>query len=433
MLARLTDSPFARFPVRILRSFVEHRGLVRAASLSYTTLLALVPLLAVVLSVSTVFLKNQDPDFLTDKVDRFLAYALPQLQVMGGEESAAAREDVFGRIREAIDRVNAGALGTFGAITLATVGITLLSAIEAALNNVWGITHGRPLTQRIFFYWAGVTLGPMLLFFSIGLTSSGLVASVLGTLPGVLESALFRFVLPFLALAGGFTLLYKAMPNTLVPLRAAMWGGLTAGALFQLNNLASAAYVSQVVTYSRVYGSLGAIPIVMVGLYLAWAIVLVGAEVAYAAATPLPEETPLRYPESFEERSRLALEVSRIAAARYMAGAGGAASDEIAKTLRVPLDWVNRTATILTRCGVLAGGGGGGDDAPVRYFPAKPPSSIPALDVLDGVRQAHAEDGAGERSPAVSTFLSRRESAERTALSDVTLADLAAGEEKEGT
>jgi membrane protein len=406
----------------VVRSFVAHRGLNRAASLSYTSLLALVPLIALVLSISKAVLRDQDTEILR-LVDHVLSWVLPQLQVLSAEAAASAREDVFARIQQSIERIHAGALGAFGAVTLVGVGISLLSAVETAMNDVWGVPRGRTFAQRVVYYWAGVTLGPILLLFAIGFTTSGIVARALGTLPGPISVLLLQFLLPFVILGLGFTLLYWAIPNTTVPLRAAALGGLTAGTLFQVNNLLSALYFSQVVYYSRIYGSLGAIPVVMIGLFLSWSIVLVGAEVAYVAATPAPESPPL--PDTFTARSRIALDVARIASQGFLEGRGGASVAEVAEALDIPLEWVNRTVAALCDDGLFVCSTNtehDRDGAP-RYLPSRPPRDLTALEIVRAVRG----DDDAEVPPAsasVREILSRLDSAEQTTLGATTLEDL---------
>lgn len=411
--------PALRFPARVLQSFTIHRGTARAASLSYTSLLALVPLLAVILSISKVFVTNEDPERIKGAIDDFLRYAVPQLQMMSRAQADEASADVFARLQESIERVNAGALGSFGAITLVTVGISLLSAIETALNDIWGVRQRRSLGRRVVYYWAGVTLGPLLIFFSIGLSSSEVVTRTLGYLPGGIATAGFRFLLPGLLLGLAFTMLYWTMPNTTVRVRSALAGGVTAGALFQMNNLLSALYFSQVVKYSRVYGSLGAIPVFMIGLYLAWAIILIGAEVACAADSPQGESAP--FPDETSERERLALEVARVSTSHYLAGRGGASIPDLGAALAVPIDWINRTLGTLIAGGILVEStqlDDAGNDDP-RYLPARPPEAIRALDVVAAVRGARASGSSG--SPPVEDFLRNLVRAEDEALGTVSL------------
>jgi len=394
---------------------------VRAASLSYTSLLALVPLIALILSISKGVLRNQDPQVLLHVVDRFLAYAVPQLQYLSADEAATARQDAFARIQDAISRIDAGALGALGALTLVTVGISLLSAVEYAFNDIWGVPRGRSLSRRVVYYWAGVTLGPVFLFLALGITGSNSVSSVLGHLPGGFLTRAFWRVLPIVILSTGLMLLYWTMPNTYVPTRAAVLGGVTAGLLLQLNNLGSALYFSQVLHYSKVYGAIGAIPVIMVGLYLSWMIVLYGVEVAHAAASPSIEVVP--FPAGDTGRSGVVLEVARTATDEFLSGRGGLTRMELAERLRVPDAWVGEALVLLCDAGFFVEATrNGADTEPPRYLPARPPGQIAVLDILAAVRQPKTDaQGVGEPAPEVADFLARLAAAERAQLGHVTL------------
>lgn len=428
VVRRLEASPLAVW-VQAMRGFVTHRGPVRAASLSYTSLLALVPLIAIVLSISKGILSNQDPQLLTHTLDRFLTYAIPQLQYLSADEAASARQDAFARIQDAIARIDAGALGAFGALTLISVGISLLSAVEAALNDVWGVARGRTLARRVVYYWAGVTLGPIFLFLALGITGSNQVAAVLGRLPVAFVARFFWAALPFVILSIGLMLLYWTMPNIWVPARAAAWGGITAGTLLQLNNLGSALYFSQVLHYSKVYGSLGAIPVMMVGLYFSWMIVLYGAEVAHAAANPVIETVPL--PTGDLGRSRMVLEVARLVASDFLAGKGGTSRRSIVERSLLPDEWVGAALAWLRDGGFLAEAPRDGvDGAPLVYLPTRPPGQIGVLDVVRSVRRPPGDcDGLPPPAEPVERVLSELDAAERAGLGDLTLAELVAREE----
>jgi membrane protein len=427
ILSRLDGSPLSPW-ARAVRDFRTHRGPVRAASLSYTSLLALVPLLALVLSISKGVLHNQDPEILLGAIDRLLDYAVPQLRYLSADDAASARQDALARIQEGINRIDAGALGAFGAITLVSVGISLLSAVEYALNDIWAVSRGRTLGRRIVYYWAGVTLGPIFLFLALGITGSNAVAAVLGHLPGGLPARLFWRLLPLAILSTGFMLLYWTLPNTTVPARAAILGGITAGTLMQLNNAASALYFSQVVHYSKVYGGIGAIPVMMIGLYLSWMIILYGAEVAHAVASREEKSEP--FPQDDASRSRVVLEVTRAATADFLAGRGGTTREELAQRLGFPDSWVATALGLLCDGGFfVAASPEGASAGPPRYLPARPPSTISVVDVLSAVRQP-GKCGAEAGAPAgvVDALLARQRAAEHAALGDVTLEALAAEE-----
>jgi membrane protein len=414
--------------LRALRDFFAHRGPVRAASLSYTSLLALVPLLALVLSISKGVLRTQDPQALLQLIDRFLAYAVPQLQYLSADQADSARQDALARIQEAISRIDAGALGALGAVTLVTVGISLLSAIEHAFNDIWGVPRGRPLSRRIVYYWAGVTLGPVFLFLALGITGSNSVAAVLGHFPGGLATRIFWRFLPVVILSTGLTLLYWTMPNTHVPARAAVLGGVTAGVLLQLNNLGSALYFSQVLHYSKVYGGIGAIPVMMVGLYLSWLIVLYGGEVGHAAASPPVEAAP--FPDGDAQRSRVALEIARALTSEYLTGRGGLSRLELADRLQFPDAWVGGALAMLCDAGLFVEATRDGADVePPRFLPAKPPNQIAVLDVIAAVRRPSRDSTAiGEPTPAVADFLARLAAVERAQLGHLNLETFASAQ-----
>lgn len=423
---RAAEHPALRPLLQVARGFTAHRGPVRAASLAFTTLLALVPLVALVLGISKALIRSQDNAVLDQWVDRALSAAVPQLQYLSEANANDARADVVARLQEAIGRIDAGALGFFGSLVLVSVAVSLFSAIEHALNDIWGVERGRGLAQRIVYYWAGVTLGPILLFVSLGLTGSAAIDNALAWLPGGIASRAFWFGFPFAVLGIGFTLLYWTMPNTSVPLRAAAIGGFAAGILFQANNLLSVLYFSRVMGYSAVYGSLGAVPVLMLGIYVSWMIVLLGAEVSHVAASPIREEPVV--PQAFDDRAAIALAVARSTAAAYLAGRGGATRDEIAAELAIAPAWINAALELLCQSGLLTGGDAKPEDDGPRYLPAMPPAAIAGLDVIRAARKAGTPDVAFDMTTApapVREFLQRFDAALADDLASVTLETLA--------
>ena len=202
-----------------------------------------------------------------------------------------------------------------------------------------------------------------------------------------------------------------------------MWGGITAGTLLQLNNLVSAVYFSQVLSYSKVYGSLGAVPVMMIGLYFSWMIVLYGVEVAHVVASPTTESVPL--PEGELARARIVLETARVAVATFLSGGGGLTRREIADALRMPAEWVGFALQVLCDAGLFAATGDADGVGEARYLPARPPGQIAVLDVLMAERKP-AKDSSSlpQVTPEVAEFLTRLEAVERSELGRVTLEEL---------
>ena len=152
--------------------------------------------------------------------------------------------------------------------------------IDRTLNNIWRVRRLRPLGQRVLIYWAAITLGPLLLGASLALTSYALSASrgLVGQLPGGLRLLLDS--IEFFVLAAGMAGLYHYVPNTQVNWRHAWAGGFFVAVCMELAKKGLALYVAKVPTYSAVYGTFATLPILLVWIYVAWVIVLLGAVVA---------------------------------------------------------------------------------------------------------------------------------------------------------
>src|SRR5205823_6047502 len=199
------------------------------------------------------------------------------------EQAVKVRKDIARNINQFIQNTRSGALGVTGSVLLIFAAISMLTRIEYTFNDIWGVARGRSWFTRIVVYWGVITLAPLLLVVALGLATGPHLEGtkkLLETMPFV-GNLIFQF-LPIVVLCLTFAVFYMLMPNTKVHWRAALVGGLVAGILFHVNNAISVLYVSRVVSNSRIYGSLGLVPVFMVGLYFSWLIMLFGAQVAYA-------------------------------------------------------------------------------------------------------------------------------------------------------
>lgn len=310
---------FVQFWELAIRGFTTNRCPVRATALAYTTLLALIPMLAVVASVSTSVLKSQGRAPIDKAVNMVVDQILPNLKTsstnaVDEEEAnidAAAvepkasgstnrieistdarrvavetleenKEKLVNIINNSIQKIQSGSLGVTGMIGLIFVAIMLFSTIESTFNDIWGVRHGRSWVARIVQYWATVTLGPLIPFavLSLGIGSRLKVDDLVEGL--WFNKFLTEDLLPITILSFGFSFFYQLMPNTRVRWLAAFIGGATAGFLWHMNSYLSAIFVSKAANYSNIYGGLAMIPIFLVGLYISWLILLFGAQVAYA-------------------------------------------------------------------------------------------------------------------------------------------------------
>ncbi len=337
---------FVHFWMLVWRSFNRNRCPLRASALSYTTLLALIPMFAVVVSITSSLLKGEGEEridqFIQNLVDSLtppaalstnqapfnldeLANAMPETNagfaaaaetnalasasnspagstnalasgpppattnalalasLAHDERTVAARREAARRIHDFIQSTRSAALGGVGTVLLLWIIVSLLSRIEDTMNDVWGVTRGRSWLARIEHYWFAIGLGPTLMLAGLALATGPKFAGVRHFVQSMpFIGDLIFKALPLVLLWLAFTLFYKIMPNTKVHWTAAAVGGFIGGGLWFLNNLFGFLYVSRVVTNFKIYGGLGLVPVFMAGLYVSWFILLFGAQVAYA-------------------------------------------------------------------------------------------------------------------------------------------------------
>jgi membrane protein len=270
MLGRLVT--LWAFTRSALWRFIGDGCLTGAGALSYTSLVALVPLTAIALAVLSAF-----PVF-ADAREQLLGYIIRGFVPEVGTEV----EWWFRYFAGTSARTT-----TIGILALAVTAVLLLATIEDQLHQIWRVKSPRPWVQRILAYWAILTLGPLLLGVSFSLPSYvDLVARDVGFNPTVLTQEagvqqLLR-VVPLVLEALAFTLIYALIPNCAVRWREAAVGGVVAALLIEGLKIGFAIYLASFSSYRAVYGALAAIPIFLLWMYVAWAAVLFGAVVAAA-------------------------------------------------------------------------------------------------------------------------------------------------------
>jgi membrane protein len=419
----------AHFWLLVFKSFGRNRCPVRASALAYTTLLALVPLLAVVMSITTSVLKARGGAEIQQLVDRLIDYAAPSLDL---EQRAldvnepSGRDKVVQQIMGFVENINTGTLSITGGLALLFVGISLLRTIEAAFNDIWGVTRNRGWVKSIVYYWAAITLGPTFLVGAIALTTGPHLQQtqvLLNSVPFI-GNVVFH-ILPFVILSLGFAVFYAVMPNTRVHWKAALIGGIFGGCLWQLNNIFNVLYVSKAVSYTTVYGSLGVLPLFLVGMYFSWLIMLFGAQVAYAFQN---REAYIqeKQAESINQRGRefIALRVMTMIAQKFLRGEKPPSVVEISCSLGAPSQLVTKLLCVFVQGGLLVEV----NDKHPAYAPARPVDHITAYDVLCALRAGQGQELATKEDDwrtAVRTEFERITDAERQAGSVVTLKELA--------
>ena len=323
----------------LVRRFREDRLALTAGSLTFTTIISLVPLLTVMLALFSAFPMFGALQAALQKY--FLETLVPETIV----------RPVMGAITQF--SVRASRLGTVGLVALVVSALAMMLTIDRALNTIWRVRKRRRIAQRVVVYWAAVTLGPLIFAISLSATSYAASASrgLLGDMPrGVgVAVATFDFFLVTLAVAA----LFRYVPNTVVRWRHALIGALFVAVCMAAGKRALTAYFGAVPAYALVYGAFATVPIFLVWIYLSWVIILLGAVIA--AYAPLVGKRVGRWPDAPGADFHLAVVVLGELAAARRDGRRGLLAEDIADTIGIDplqigpvldalieLDWVGR-------------------------------------------------------------------------------------------
>ena len=254
--------------VLVVRNFVDHGAFLRASSLSFTTLLSIVPLLALAFSV----LKGLGVQNTLEPL------ILKRFTVGSGV--------VVEKIITYINNTNMASVGAIGLVFLVVTVISLLGSIEEAFNNIWGVEESRSTYRKFSNYLSVVVSGPILLLAATSVTttlqSQQFVQWVLqNPYFGELFVTMLK-VVPYLSIWGALIFLYIFMPNSKVRFASALFGGVLAGTFWQAAQWGYIHFQVGVAKYNAIYGTLAALPVFMAWIYTSWLVVLFGVELVSA-------------------------------------------------------------------------------------------------------------------------------------------------------
>lgn len=399
----------------VIRDVSEGQLTLRAMSLVYTTLLSLVPLLAVSFSVLKAFgVHNQ--------VEPLLLNLLAPLGDKGLE--------ITERIIEFVENIKAGLLGSVGLAFLVYTVISLLQKVERAFNFTWHVTAHRPFTQRFSDYLSVILIGPVLVFSALGLTatiaSSTLFQqlSAIEPLGSVIEGA--GRLLPYLLIIGAFTFVYIFVPNTKVRVGSALVGALIAGVLWESAGWLFASFVVSSVKYTAIYSAFATLIVFMIWLYLSWLILLIGASIAFYHQHP--EYVRLeRHQNRLSNRARekLALSLMALIGRRYYDSSPQLSAQRMAQQLGIPSEVVEEMVESLADAGLLAPT----LEDDTTYLPRRPLETVSLSELLEIVRRSGSsprlDRHIGPPDEAAEQVIERLERNQRDALAGWTLKDLA--------
>jgi membrane protein len=320
---------------------VDSRTLVRAPALTLITLLALVPLLALVFSAAKGFGYQQ--------------LALDYLRRMLTDFVVVGQQDVVDTIIGYVENTSLTALGGIGFLFLVYTAISMLSTIEQAFNDIWGVAQSRPFHRKVTDYLAIVLIFPVLLLASTGITAGLSSDTFLGRILKTDITQMAVKLLPLLVVAAGFTFIYKYMPHTTVTFRAAAMAGALAGTVWHIAQFAFIKLQIGVTQANVIYGTFAALPIFLIWLNASWIVVLIGCEIAYAVQHERSYHPPV--PEgliSIAQRERGAMQILAEVWERFSDGKPPETAGDIAADIDLPRPVTMEIVRALVQCGLLA-------------------------------------------------------------------------------
>jgi membrane protein len=392
----------------------RNQTLLRASALTYFSMLSLIPLLAVAIGLLGAFGVSHQ---LVGLVERQIGTVSPEAGAW---------------VAQRVQSIDFGSLGAVGGATLFITTVLALSNVEKALNHIWGVDQQRPLVRRFPDYLAVLVVAPLLLGVAMSLAASlrsdSLVARLLAH-PVLAE--VYRFGLrqaPFVLFWAAFAFLYWFLPNATVRIGAAVAGGALAALLFAVVQWGYVTFQVGAARSNALFGSFAAIPILLVWIYFSWAIVLLGAELAFAQQNL----STFRQAREGEEprpaaREAIGLAVAVRLARAFRAGEGPVDAEDLAGGLDVPVRTVRGLLAELESAGIVAPRG---EPRLGGWQLGRAAESVPVLDILDALRGTRRFAGReGGADAAVQAVVGEIDRATASCLAGRTLTDLADREE----
>jgi membrane protein len=465
------------FCTMVIRHFIKNRCLVRASSLAFTSLLALIPLLAVAVGITSSLLKSEGEDQIYRAIDRAVSTFMPPatmvmtngqivtvirhpgfaptnpvepaawerdstnlIGIVGNTNAVTltvstntpadgrvitAQKEAARSIHDYIQNAQSGKVGIAGMIVFIITAIGMLRGVENTFNDIWGVAVERQWWHQLSSYFTIVALGPVVLVAAASLAGGRYQHVTNHWIAGI---PMFGWVVlqigPLVILWLVFALFYMLIPNTRVKFSAAFLGGMVAGTLWHLNNVFAFLYVSRVVTNSAIYGKLGLVPVFMLGLYFSWVILLFGAQVAYGFQNRVAYLQD-RIADNVNQRGRefVALRIMTLIGQRFQNGLPPARVIELSAELGVPSRLTQRVLRTLADAQLITQAACEGD----AFMPARPLEAINAHHILCAMRTGSGKQLLVDNTPSLAALygdFAGIETAERVAAEKISVLTL---------
>ena len=410
----------ARIGWAVVRDLLTGTLSLRAMSLVYTTLLSIVPALAIAFAIFRAFGFDS---YLQTMVTDFLA-------PLGDEGAAITRQ-----MMEFVQRVNANILGTVGFFFLLYTVISLINKVEAAFNAIWRVDANRSFARQFTEIVSMSVLGPLLVLSVFGIMAGALSNSYFGSLA---EYEAVRYaldqssrLLPYAILIAAFGFIYVMIPNTRVTIAAAAVGATVAGIAWGAAGWTFATFVVKSAQYVAIYSAFATLVFFMIWLYAAWLILLGGCSIAFyyqnrAYLSPYAGVRLL----TLRQLDRMSVQALVLIHEAFDKGQTPWTAETLAKRLHVPMEAMSEISGALCMAGLLTHSAG----TPSRFVPGRPAARTSISDVFAAIRayryNRSVTDDTLAHEPRVEAFFVKLAEQEASLSEPVTIASIIAADER---
>lgn len=421
----------------------ENRLINRAAALSFSSLIGLIPMTAIMILASGFALDKIDPDLVVNNIYKGISYIAPGLGNLEeftneyasvGEESRAQLKSY---IQKFVDNSQSTPVGISGIIVLILIVLQLFSSIEGALNDIWGVKRGRSWVLRVGTYWTVITLGTVVAGGGLAVLAAQALKwnDFAASLPDIVG---LEKLISWISKLGSFFMLsavlatfYRFIPNTIVTWRASFVGAVCALAMIGANNfLAFWLYSNRTEAEYSLYGSLAIVPVLMYGMYFFWLFILLGGRVSYAVQNAHFKSDNIAWDKlNFASKESISLLLFATICRRFRECQPALSGRELAEISKLPIQYVN--ASLIRLCDLKLVSsippGSGEPFQNYKYQPALPLDKIELSEFKDrfeGHGNMPDESLFDDYDPVVKRFHDSLGQAQRSALSDLTMEDV---------
>ena len=375
-----------RFFYLVFVDFAQKKTLMVSSALSYATVLGIIPITLVIVALSKGLLEQRLNKYAPQIIDYLVSKMLP---VLNDLPSKGAGVQLYNSLQDYINlelipmltNLNLQEIGLYGAIVLIIISFSLMRTVDKAFNDIWGLAFKRSIWKTVLNYWLVIALFPVIMLVIMWITGFSVFQDVLRIRDSTWLSKIFTDQAgTFLVLWILFTTVYKVIPNTRVKFMPALIGGVVGGTLWQINNMISFIFVSNAIRTHYIYGSIGMIPILLIGLFAGWLIVLFGAHISFAVQNLEYFRIKLLSRDiQASDRQEIALICLSIITIRFLSKKTPPTAEDISFRSGLPAGFFLTTLKILKNAGFI----NRTDDSPAEYVLAVSPENIRLKDIMD--------------------------------------------------